>query len=109
MDELKKALEDRVLVPGKCDCEALTKILMDLRQSLREEEAAVDAYFERGNRAEKKGALILADLYHQHILPEEQQHFMELATEETRMIDKATECQCPSLKVLLGSWRGRAA
>lgn len=89
-----------------CDCKVITKLIMDLRQSMREEQAAVDSYFERGNRAEEAEEALkpeshedifynLANLYRGHVLPEEQQHFDEFEDALFKLAREArAQCAC---------------
>lgn len=81
-----------------CDCKEVAKTLLDLRKSLREEEAAVDVYSERGQRAKEGGRTELAQLYQEHVLPEEQQHYREFADQLTKLLlTIIKECDCPEL------------
>lgn len=82
-----------------CDCQKLTKSLLDIRKSLREEETAIDAYIERAHRAEENDLPGLAKVY-DHIRPEESQHFRELVEAEASVAHAARTCQCPLVNIL---------
>lgn len=82
----------------ECDCKEVAKTLLDLRKSMREEEAAVDAYFKRGQRAREGGRIELAELYQDHALPEEQQHYREFSDQLTKLLISIMKgCDCPEL------------
>jgi hypothetical protein len=78
-----------------CDCKIVTKVLQDIRKSLREEEAAIDAYIERAHRADEIGGIPGLATTYQHIIPEEQQHFKELIDLEYKLAEHGTNCGCP--------------
>ena len=92
----------------KCDCKVLTKLIMDLRKSMREEQAAVDDYFERGRRAEEAEIQLdvlpedgntiydLANLYRAHVMPEEQQHQEEFEEALAALLKFTKGCNCDS-------------
>lgn len=94
----------------ECDCEELAKLILDLRKSIREEEAAVDAYFERGQRAKKsvpgglpeEMAAELAMIYQDHVLPEEQEHQREFNQALTKLtLRLMKDCQCPEISKII--------
>jgi rubrerythrin len=85
-----------------CNCEEIAKVLLDLRQSIREEEKAVDDYFARGQRAGEAGEPDLKAVYQEHVLPEEQEHRREFAEQLTKLMLKVIkDCDCPEIAKIL--------
>jgi hypothetical protein len=80
-------------------CKAVTKTLLDLRKSLREEEAAIDAYIERAHRADEVGHETVVEAYN-HIRPEEEQHLYELKLLEKAYRDIGLRNSCPLVKIM---------
>ena len=89
-------------MPEQCDCRAATQLLLDVRASLREEEAAFDAYLERSLRLQEQG---MGQVY-DHIKAEERTHYKEFAVLEERIIREFSPCECPPLQELLGTYMG---
>jgi rubrerythrin len=81
------------------ECRSVTKTLLNIRRSIREEQAAIDAYLERSHHAAGDGHLTVAELY-DHIRPEEEQHLQELQAVEKVFAGIGLRGSCPLVRIM---------
>lgn len=92
----------------ECDCTALTGVLLDLRRSLREEEAAFDDYLRRAAAVEaalqNMGTMHslekLAQVY-EHIAQEEKQHYQEFLDLYKELSAASKDCSCLAVNQMI--------
>lgn len=85
----------------QCDCKAATQLLLDVRASLREEEAAADEYLVRGLLLQEHDP---RSKIYEHIRMEELTHYKELAELEEILVSAFAECECQALQQILSTY-----